>query len=233
MKDKPAASSTALLISLPLTLAILLVVLLQTGPSEPSDSAAAIAQLESELRALRLVQSETAEVLEQLASYLASTRLPVAPSPLRSPDLASAPSPVMPSEDVLRELSVNLAALTRVLRQAGESTDPSGALSLAVGESLSSVRDRRAVTDWVRLDELGESWRQDERGADRSQYFQTARDLLETYGPPTAIYRPDGGLLFYYRQGPEDLPGPAWYFRLQDGIVIEFFMEHEEEEQDS
>ena len=48
-----------------------------------------------------------------------------------------------------------------------------------------------------------------------------------SYGPPTDIYRPSGGLLFHYKRGEDQ---PSRYFRLQDGIVVEFWVEDPSEE---
>ncbi len=100
------------------------------------------------------------------------------------------------------------------------------------GEHLTEVRDRRVDPDWVALGVLEESWRRSQEVTDRSQYFQTPRELLEAYGPPTAIYRPSkGGMLFHYRHHAEGEAGPSWYFRLQDGIVVEFFVEDDESDE--
>ena len=54
--------------------------------------------------------------------------------------------------------------------------------------------------------------------------------LVERYGAPHSIYRPAGSLLFVYRRHEEGGAGPAWYFRIQDGIVVEFWVEDEEVE---
>jgi hypothetical protein len=79
------------------------------------------------------------------------------------------------------------------------------------------------------LASLERDWRFDRTRASRSQYFQTARDLLRTYGPPSAIYRPQrGGLQFVYRAHAEGDAGTAWYFQVQEGYVVEFFIEDEQ-----
>ncbi len=93
------------------------------------------------------------------------------------------------------------------------------------GESVRAARERRSEVDWEALKVLETAWRSDPDAADRSQYFQTARDLVEAYGPPTAIHRPKGDLAFYYHRGPSQSPGPAWYFRIKEGLVVEFFID--------
>ena len=128
-------------------------------------------------------------------------------------------------------------ALSRSLDQLRETLDRELAETQAViraapafgGESLVSVRDRRKATNWPALDRLLDQWRLDEDAANRSQYFQTPRDLMEVYGAPTDIYRPPNGMLFHYRK-PGDSVDHAWYFRIQDGFVVEFFVEMDDDE---
>lgn len=170
----------------------------------------------SALDRLTAAQERTIEALEAL-------KQPQLQAPASAREVASGEAPITDMTELivaLDELRRSLAEESRATRQALATTK--GA------ERLVEVRDRRLDPNWPELDTLHEQWVKNEDHANRSQYFQTARDLLDKYGPPTAIYRPTGGMLFYYRRHPEGEAGPAWYFRLQDGIVIEFFVELEE-----
>lgn len=183
-------------------------------------------RLLAELRELGRAEQRTGAALARLEELLASrlaapTIEPSARSPLELPTPAS-------FEALARSLDAVRAAFER------ESAQTRELIRAAPGfpaESLREVRTRRGETDWSALEELEERWRTDPEAADRSQHFQTQRDLLEAFGPPTAIYRPESGMLFHYRRLPEDVPGPSSYFRLQDGFVVEFFIEGEPEEE--
>lgn len=184
-------------------------------PDEAAPRAAGGADLAAELRALARAQERTASVLERLESSLELAR-PGPPGPTRIP--AGAPAP----PDSLPELIADLDELRRTIAEESRLTrEALRSAPLLGGEGLTEVRDRRRDPDWQALDRLLEAWRRDPRAADRSQYFQTARDLLETYGPPTRIFHSQEALLFHYRRHPEGETGPEWYFRLQDGMVIE------------
>ena len=188
--------------------------------------------LASELRALRQTQEQTNAILGQLEALLAD-RLAQPPSSGERQAEGNTPLVAPESIESLEDLVRSLDQLRATFeRESGETQDLIQSAPAFGGESLVQVRDRRQDTDWNALTSLEERWREDPNAADRTQYFQTAQDLLEAYGPPTAIYRPKGGLLFYYRRLPEDVPGPSWYFRMQDGIVIEFYVEDETGEED-
>ena len=214
----PTAAVCALL-----TLVVTLVLL--TRPTAGGDDDGRQALLAG-LGELRRSQQETVAVLRGIQQVLAEGRLPAAATPTEG-GASTAEAPVLDGA-ALEALTASVDALRLSLERQRDGAYALETLAAGpAGESLARVRDRQPVTNWGRLDVLAEYWQLDEREADRSQYFQTPRDLLETYGPPTAIYRPKDGLLFSYRRQPEGEPGPVWYFRLKDGIVIEFFVEHE------
>jgi len=192
------------------------------------------AELSRELQALGRAQVQTAQALEDLGAALVALQPgPLLPPPTRELVVEASESGLLAGEP-LETLARTLESVRVTFeRELGETRSLIRAAPAFGGESLTNVRDRRRETDWVALESLERNWRVDTTQADRSQYFQTPRDLLEAYGPPTAIYRPKGGLLFHYRQQPEGVPGPSHYFRLQDGIVIEFFIEDETGEDDS
>ena len=178
----------------------------------------------AELRQLARSQERTAAALEHLEEVLADRLDVPAPAMSARHPLASAPGPesfdyLIASLDALRATFEAESGRTRELIRSAPAFG---------GESLREIRGRSAGPNWIALDELERSWRTDGQQANRSQYLQTARDLLEAYGPPSAIYRPQGGILFVYRRHAEGEAGPAWYFRIQDGIVVEFFLEDEE-----
>jgi hypothetical protein len=181
-------------------------------------------RLAAELRELTRSQERTAAALERLERLLAA-RLEAPAGERRALDPNAGPGPkdlaaLVASLDALR------AGIEEESRRTREAIQGAPALG---GESLLDVKRRKATPDWLALDELGERWRADERLASRTQYLQTARDLLGAYGPPSAIYRPSGGgVLFVYRRHAEGEAGPAWFFRVQDGMVIEFFLEDEQ-----
>lgn len=127
---------------------------------------------------------------------------------------------------ILVVLLLAVALVSSVLTQSLRYTSTLG----LGGEPLLETKKRNAVTRWDDLAVLERAWRTDSDQANHSQYFQTAQDRLEAYGPPTEIFRPTGGLLFCYRRHAEGSAGPAWYFRLQDGIVVEFALEDEKAE---
>lgn len=182
--------------------------------------------LSGQLGALTRTQERTVQALERLETLLAE-RLdaPVLQAAPRRPVDDGSGTSVESLDELVEALNALRLSLETESRRTQELLRDAPALG---GESLLAVRERRIAPDWVALEDLEKTWRQDEDLADRSQYFQTARDLLETYGPPTAIYRPKGGgLLFHYRNIPLDTPGTSWYFRLQDGFVVEFWIEEE------
>jgi len=183
----------------------------------------------AELDRLARSQERTAAALERLEEIL-TERLDV-------PTLeASARRAVgsAPAAETFDQLIASLDALRATLEAESRRTQELIRRAPAFGgESLREVHDRSPGPDWGALGELERGWRADEREANRSQYLQTARDLLEAYGPPTAIYRPKDGLLFVYRRHAEGQSGPAWYFRLQDGMVVEFHLEDEQADGES
>jgi len=176
----------------------------------------------SELRELSAAQAQTVALLEDLQSAWLSQ---AERAPQRAA-LGGDPVPFVPQDwDVLQG---SLGALTKALEQQlaqGEAwlqrmQTPEGA-----SESLFALKRRRHDNDWNALEQLRELWSTDEPAASRSQYFLTPRELLEAYGPPTAIYSPKSGTLYHYRRLPEDTPGPSWYFKALEGSVIEFWIE--------
>ena len=195
-------------------------------PSEPSSKAGDLrpvleqmAQGQSELRAA--IEALTARLEPRESVQLAAPRLAERISERTgfAPDLAA----LIESMDALRASLNELASPIQAGKQASL---PS------IGGRLRDARQRHPEIQWGTLDSLDEAWRNDSHAADRSQHFQTAKDLLVEYGPPSAIYRPKDGLLFVYRHHPEGAAGRAWYFRLQDGFVVEFWIEDEELEAD-
>jgi len=194
-------------------------------PRRSNELSSATSALGRDLTELVRLQERTLATLERLAAA-------------REDEIAEPYSPAVRTEVPAREpapttldgLVQSLDALRGTLELESRRTHEllRAAPTALGGESLLKTRERRAETDWPALLRLEQSWRTDPVAADRSQYFQTARDLLETYGPPSAIYRPEGGLLFHYRRSPDQGGGPEWYFRLQDGFVVEFFVEDPE-----
>ena len=208
-------------------------------PVAESDSA-----LLGEMRGLRASQDEVLAALERLTrilepalaagadtsgGMLASQREAV-PGGKR----ASAGSELLDTDvEALRTLAVELGELRGFVQEEAAATRELLRTVPAAQESLVEVSERLNQPDWGALGNLEARWRADAEATDKSQYFQSPRDLLEAYGPPTAIYRPKGGMMFHYRAAPEGVPGPSWYFRLQDGIVVEFFLEDETGDEDS
>lgn len=178
------------------------------------------AEVLAELRAQRELQQRTLDALERLGEELAASRGAPAADARRAvgePLSALQVGELLRSLDALR-LSFE-AQTTRTLERIAEAP-------IFRDEPLSRVRERRRDVDWSALDALRAQYGADPRAADASQYFLSARELLEIYGPPSDIFRPSkGGLLFHYRRAPRDVEAPAWYFRVQDGFVVEFFVE--------
>lgn len=219
-------TSTPLLIAIALILTLGAVLLGQLigGTSErlaeTTDGQSEI--LVEEIRNLRRTQERTAASLEGLAQALDRLSWPNAPASStresEGPLPATSFDALIASLDLLRESLEKESAQTRELIRG---------MPGSKSESLAETRKRKTAPDWLALTELERSWRTDADQANRSQYFQTAQDLLEAYGTPTEIFRPKGGVLFYYRRHPEGSAGPAWYFRLQDSMVVEFWIEDE------
>lgn len=192
-------------------------------PSGPVEDA----QLE-ELRLLREAQEQTASSLVRLALALEQDQA------LSRRHQGDPRQPNALDQESYSTLVASLDALRRSIEEDSMHTQEMLSRSPAgEGESLVTTRRRNTVTLWAELEALEQTWRVDEAAASRSQYFQTMKDLLQAYGPPTEIFRPKGGILFYYRNHPPGTPGPAWYFRLQDDMVVEFFLEDEMMEEDS
>ncbi|MEM1452009.1 MAG: hypothetical protein AAF957_13895 [Planctomycetota bacterium] len=214
------------------TLPLLVVLVTADGGAAAGSRAPAVAgsaDVLSELRALREAQERTAASLAALERSAADAALAPVPSPSGGRRVAADAGEV----PGLAELAASLDGLRASLETQSKRTQEAIRSAPAFGgETLSDVRRRVTSVEWGALDELEEQWRSDERATDRSQAFQTARDLLATYGPPSAIYRPKGGLLYVYRRHAEGQAGPALYFRLQDGYVVEFFVEDEVSEGD-
>ena len=180
------------------------------------------ARLDARLAEWALTQERTVAVLERLEAKLAG--LPAEPTPVHI-----APSTGIPLE--LDDLVLSLDAL-RVAVEA-ESERLHGALrdlDSERGPSLTDARERRPEANWDGLEELEKEWRLGGEASTRSELLSSVSELVERYGAPHSIYRPAGSLLFVYRRHEEGGAGPAWYFRIQDGIVVEFWVEDEEVE---
>lgn len=192
------------------------------APADPYEESALVL----ELRRLGATQDRTAAVLERLEAALAERLVPPAVEDThREP--AGAPSPAPESLD---ELVASLGALRDAIELESRRTQELIRTAPALGgTSLDEARRRSPATNWVALEELEKQWHDDAQAVGRSQYFRTVRDVIETYGPPTAIYRPRdrADVLLHYRRGPEGEPGWSWYFRVHDGYVVEFWMEDE------
>ena len=104
----------------------------------------------------------------------------------------------------LGELAESLEALRKSIESESRRTQDVIRNAPAFGaESLRDIRGRTVDTNWADLETLEQNWRSDPTTTARSQHFQSARDLLENYGPPNAIYRPKGGLHYVYRRHAE------------------------------
>ena len=203
-------------------LAVAVPLVLQSDPGRDFGTGQAENPELEELRHLREAQEQTASSMERLAlaleqSQAMSRRQQDNPGKPGAADVGSYAA-LIESLDALRASieEDSLRTQEMLLRNPG-----------GEGESLVTTRRRNTVTLWSELEALEQAWRVDEEAASRSQYFQTAKDLLQAFGPPTEIFRPKSGILFYYRNHPPGTPGPAWYFRLQDDMVVEFFLEDE------
>ena len=175
-----------------------------------------------ELRLLRESQAGNTLALERLESIWLESSAPAAE---RSALLQGHAPDSLPNFEALLG---KLASLTQAVEQQGLQSQ--ALLQQAIEqtttkESLFQLNHRRESVNWAALDELLLSWESNEEAASRSQYFQTPRELLELYGPPTAIYNPTRGTLYHYRKFPAGTPGPNWYFRVKEGSVIEFWVE--------
>ena len=191
--------------------------------SGPADEA-----LAGHLAELARAQERTAAALERLEDLLeAPVRAGEEPA-VRRPSIKEGGE--LPRFD---ELIASLDALRASFEAESQRTQELIRSAPALGgESLSQLKQRSTVTNWSALDLLEDSWREDSEKASRSQYLQSAQDLVASYGVPSSIYRPKrGGLLFVYRRHEEGQAGPAWYYHVQDGMVVEFFLEDEEAEE--
>lgn len=187
---------------------------------DPESAAREPDALIAELRALRVAQERTLAALERLAAAPPARAAPSGSSE-RSPAGGAEPAPSL--DALVASLDALRAGIEAESRRTQQAIRDAPALG---GERLSETRRRHRATDWSALATLAADYAADPAAAARAQNFQTAADLLETYGPPTAIYRPKrGGLLYHYRRQAEGEPGPNWYFQLQDGYVVEFFLE--------
>ncbi|MFT5287065.1 MAG: hypothetical protein ACI8TQ_003241 [Planctomycetota bacterium] len=176
------------------------------------------------------VNERMAKVLERIEQLLDSgsgTQLGT-PSKNTGERMAVSSSEDSATPQTLAELVRSLDSLRSSIEQESLTTQEmirSG--SAFGGESMLKLRDQKTDPSWIALEELEQSWHANPEAANRSQYFLTPQDLLKRYGPPTAIYRPQGGLNFYYRKHPKGESGPAWSFRVQDGIVVGFLVDYE------
>ena len=167
------------------------------------------------------------ERIEQLLASSSGSRLQ---SPKLRSDLRAAESGSSEREspDSFTQLARSLDALRESFERETTATQEVLRSSPVFGEeALRVLRDEKLDPDWRALEELEQSWIANPEQANRSQYFLTPQDLLKLYGPPTNIYRPQGGLNFYSRQHPKGDSGPAWSFRIQEGFVVGFWLEYE------
>ena len=192
----------------------------------PAASAAGDQALLAVLGELSRAQERTADALERLERRLADR--PAAPGADQREPLPGAGLEPGSFEELLAALEAMRGAIELESRRTRELLRDAGVPGAG---SLRDAGGRSTTPDWAALADLERAWRGDPEEADRSQYFQTVRDLLETYGRPTAIYRPQNGMLFHYRRHPEGAAGPSWYFRLQDGMAVEFWVEDDGEEE--
>ncbi|MEM7307460.1 MAG: hypothetical protein AAF682_12355 [Planctomycetota bacterium] len=194
------------------------------APSDPSG----VPALSDEVRDLAASQRQTAEVLARLEALLGERLNAPTPSLAGEREPVGAPAPAPDLDELVRSLDELRATLAQLAAESTRTQELLRTASAFGGDDLHRMSSERVGPDWAALELLGERWNGDPDEADRSQYFQTPRDLIAAYGPPSSIYRPKGGLLFVYRRHPEGQGGLAWYFRIQDGIVVEFFLEDEE-----
>jgi hypothetical protein len=220
MRRTRALAAVAALIAL-----VLLGALWSSGRGQPPPARDDDGALRAELARLALAEERTLAVLERLEQALAGLTAPV-PEERRA--VSAAPPPSL--DELVASLDALRATIEAETRRTQELIRDAPAFG---GESLQSVRERNAATDWTALDRLESDWRTDGKAVDRSQQLQSPRDLLRAYGPPSAIYRPQGGMLFVYRRHAEGQSGPAHYFRLQEGMVIEYWVEDEKVEQEA
>lgn len=215
----PLGRQTALILAGIGLLAVLIVLQPRNAPAvftDSGDGAALVRQFEE----LRASQDRTSEALLRLEQALRSR-----PAATGSEPVLREPLGELPTAESFEALAASLDALRETFeRESGETQQLIREAPVFGGESLLELRKSRPRTNWAALEELAGLWREDERAADRSQYLQSTRDLLRAYGPPTRIYTPADSLLFHYRREPEGVPSPSWYFKLRDGIVIEFYM---------
>ena len=207
-----------------LILGLVVVILMQNGSNPSGDSEGAVAAVDRELvtllRELNESQQESRAVMQELVVSLASISKQASRAPSSREVVGGLPAPS------LDELVASLDALRVSIESNSQQTRDMLQTTIGdAGESLVETKERNTLTNWPALEGLEHEWRANPDQATREQYLQTARDLLEAYGPPTAIYRPKSGLLFHYRRHAEGAPGVEWYFRMQDGIVIEFYVE--------
>ena len=134
--------------------------------------------LHNELHLIHRSQAGIAEALQSIAKALSDQTLaPVAPLGGRI-----ATEPVTPAS--LHELTVSLEQLRESIEAESRRTqEVIRNAPVFGGESLNELRDRTADTNWTDLEALEENWRSDPTATARSQHFQSARDLLEAYGP--------------------------------------------------
>jgi len=198
-----------------LLLAALVLMRLLDDPVGPASGQGATRD-EALLRELAAAQVRTAELLERVEAHLADDlERPAAPQRGSSSEAAPPPS--------LEALVGSLDALRASIEAESQRTQELIRRSPAMGgESLSSVRNRRAEPNWALLRTLANDWDRDLQLARRSQYFLSTREVLETYGPPTEVY--SGGQIVYGGQ-PQDEDETTWNFRIVDGYVVDFHVE--------
>ncbi len=213
-------SSRAVLIPLVALIIGALGVLAFEDPA-PAPLGRADTDLSAALLALTRSQERTAEALERLGERLGERLAMPSPS-------ARAAAGSTRAVSSMPELIASLDALRRTFAEESRRTRETLRAAPAIGgERLTDVRDRRAEPDWNNLADVRAAWRTDEAATKRTQYFQTARDVLASYGPPMAVYNHENSMLLHYQREEQ---GPSWYFRLSDGIVVDFWLDDVEDE---
>lgn len=194
---------------------------LNGDPAPTTSNGQALAQ---QLETLAAAQDRTAEALERLERTI-GTRLEAVDSDRAPAGVDASPRAPESLDGLIASLDSLRVSIENESRRTQEIMRSSPAFA---GESMADVRERRATPDWAVLNDLQARWSLDQEATNRSQHLQTAQDLVATYGKPSTIYRPNGGILFVYRAHAEGEAGPASYFRLQDGMVVEYWLEHEQ-----
>ena len=203
------------------------IALLGTEPEPSVQDGSEWTLVSDRLQRLEALALRRAETLERIETELAirEPRSEPASSVVATPTSIAVAAPL--TEQVVPE---SLAELVRSLDALRASFERESAATQEVlrdstrsgEESMVEMRQRKTEPDWYALELLESSYRADAEATNRSQHFLTPKDLLRIYGPPTAIYRPSGGINFSYKR--TDPGSPTLSFVIQDGFVVRFFV---------